>query len=198
MSAITTETIKTTCGVIATIVSIASFFPYLRDILKKKTQPHSYTWLIWTILQVTGVVAMFNSGAGIGAMALAAGAVFCGYIFILSLKYGTKNITVFDTACLMGSLAAIAVYVFLHNPVMSVILITITDFTGFLPTLRKAYAEPYSETLSLYAMGLIWSAFNIIAIPTYCITTTLYLSCILFANAVCCIILWMRRRVLEA
>lgn len=190
----TTETIKTTCGIIATVVSVISFFPYLKDISKKKTQPHSYTWLIWTILQVTGVVAMFNNGAGIGTLALTVGAFFCGYIFILSLKYGTKNITPFDTICLIGALAAIAVYVFLHDPVLSVILITITDFVGFLPTLRKAYAEPYSETLSLYLFGVIWSSFNIVAILTYSVTTTLYPACILVANAICCFVLWMRRK----
>lgn len=189
-----TDTIKTICGIIATIVSIISFFPYLRNIFRRKTQPHSYTWLIWTILQVTGVVAMFNNHAGIGTLALAVGAVFCGYIFILSLKYGTKNITLFDTCCLVGALAAIVVYIFLHNPVLSVILITVTDFVGFLPTLRKAFAEPYTETISLYLLGVIWSAFNIVAISTYSITTTLYPSCILFANAVCCCVLWGRRK----
>lgn len=194
MSAITTETIKYACGIIATVISVISFFPYLRDIFRKKTQPHSYTWLIWTILQVTGVVAMFNNGAGIGTLALAVGAVFCGFIFILSLKHGTRNITPFDTACLIGALAAIAIYFFLHNPVLSVIVITLTDFIGFLPTLRKAYMEPYTETLSLFVLGVIWSTFNIVAISAYSITTTLYPACILFANAICCCVLWARRK----
>jgi len=194
MSATTTELIKTACGIIATIISVIAFFPYLKDIFKRKTHPHSYTWLIWTILQVTGVIAMFNSGAGIGVLPLAIGAFFCAYIFILSLKYGTKNITIFDTVCLIGALAAIGVYVFLHNPVLSVILITIIDFVGFLPTLRKAYVEPYSETLSLFLLGTVWSTFNIVAISTYSITTTLYPACILFANGVCCTVLWARRK----
>jgi len=194
MATVNIETFKTACGIIATIISVISFFPYLKDIFKKKTRPHSYTWLIWTILQVTGVVTMFNNGAGIGSLALTVGAFFCGYIFILSLKYGTKNITVFDTVCLLGALAAIGVYAFLHDAVLSVILITIIDFAGFLPTLRKAYAEPYSETLSLFVLGVLWSTFNIIAISTYSITTTLYPSCILVANAICCSLLWARRR----
>jgi hypothetical protein len=191
----TTETIKTACGIIATIISVIAFFPYLKDIFKKKTQPHSYTWLIWTILQVTGVIAMFNNNAGIGGvLALAIGAFFCAYIFILSLKYGTKNITIFDTICLVGALGAIAVYIFLHDAFLSVILITIIDFVGFLPTLRKAYTEPYSETISLYGIGTIWSSFNIVAISTYSVTTTLYPACILVANAICFIMLWLRRK----
>jgi len=189
-----TETIKITCGIIATVISIISFFPYWKDILKKKTQPHSYTWLIWTILQVTGVIVMFNTGAGIGVLALAVGAFVCGSVFILSLKYGTKNITPFDTACLIGALASTAIYVFLHDPVLSVILLAITDFVGFLPTLRKAYIEPYSETFSLYVLGIIWSTLNMVAIVTYSLTTVLYPACILFANIICASVIWFRRK----
>jgi hypothetical protein len=187
-------TYKTVCGVIATLISMASYIPYLRDLFARKTQPHTYTWLIWTILQITGTVAMFSTGAGIGAMALAVGSVFCIFIFILSLKYGTKNITVFDTICLIGALAAIGVYLFLHNPILSVILISLIDFVGFLPTLRKAYAEPYSETLSMFALGVVWSGFNLIAISTYSISTTLYPACIMFANGLCAALLWIRRK----
>jgi len=194
MTGITTEIIKPACGIIATIVSIIGFIPYLKDIFRRKTQPHSYTWLIWTILQVTGVVVMFNSGAGMGALPLAVGVGFCIYIFILSLKYGTKNITVFDTVCLAGALAAIVVYVFLHDAVLSVILVTIIDFVGFLPTLRKAYSEPYSETLSLFAIGIITGIFSIAAIPSYSIATTLYPAFIMFANVFCVSLLWIRRR----
>ena len=188
------ETLKTICGIIATVISLLSFFPYAKDILRRKTHPHSYTWLIWTILQVTAVIIMFNTGAGIGALPLAVGAVVCSSIFLLSLKYGTKNITTFDTICLIGALAATAVYFFLHDPVLSVILLTLTDFIGFLPTLRKGYAEPYSETLSLYVMGVIGTSINMIALVTYSITTALYPGCILFANTLCVCMLWMRRK----
>src|ERR1700691_2022840 len=109
--------IKFICGVIATIIGVASFYPYLRDVFKKKTQPHTYTWLIWTILQVVGVTAMYSTGAAISALPLAIGAIFCAYIFILSLRFGTKNITLFDTACLVGALISVAVYFFLHDAV---------------------------------------------------------------------------------
>jgi len=191
-----TATIKTSCGIIATIISAIGFIPYLKDLFKKKTQPHSYTWLIWTILQIIAVVAMFNNGAGIGVLALAVGAVLCGYVFILSLRYGTKNITIFDTICLIGALAAIIIYAFLHNAFLSIILITIIDFMGFLPTLRKSYVEPHTETISMYALGVVWSSFNLVAISTYSVVTILYPSCILFANFICCCTLWLRRRTL--
>jgi hypothetical protein len=91
-------------------------------------------------------------------------------------------------------MAAIAVYAFLHNATLSVILITLIDFIGFLPTMRKAYSEPHSETLAMYALFTVSTAFNMVAIAIYSISTTLYPASIMFTNALCCIILWSRRK----
>jgi hypothetical protein len=60
-------------GVIAVIIGLASFFPYLRDIFLRKTTPHMYSWLVWSILQTIGVIAMIVGHAGYGAFGLAVG-----------------------------------------------------------------------------------------------------------------------------
>lgn len=185
--------IKTFFAIIATVIGVASFLPYIRDTFRKKTQPHLYTWLIWTILQVTGVIAMYNSGAGIGILALTIGAFFCGFICIISVKYGTKNITTFDTLCLVGALISIAVYVFLHQPLLSVILISVIDFVGFLPALRKTYFEPHSETVSLYAFFVVSGTFTVLALPTYNLITTFYPATLILINTIATVVILARR-----
>ncbi len=188
------ENFKIVCGIIASLISALSYLPYRKDIFIGKTQPHSYTWLIWVILQITAVIAMLHNGAGIGALPLIIGTVFCLYIFILSLKYGTKNITIFDTICLIGAFGTIGVYIFMHDPALSVILICVIDFVGFLPTLRKAYAEPHSETISMFSTGVISGTLTIIAISNYSIVTTLFPAYIVFASGLCTILLYIRRK----
>src|SRR6185312_15073157 len=121
---------KTICGVVSALFNIACFIPYLLDIFKRSTKPHIYTWLIWTILQITGTIAMFNNGGGMGTLSLAIGSVFCAYVCLLSIKYGTKNITTFDTVCLIGALGATAIYFFQKDALLSIILISAIDFTG--------------------------------------------------------------------
>lgn len=186
--------IKTLYGYIAAVIGIACFIPYIRDMFRKTTQPHIYTWLIWTILQVTGVIAMYNNGAGIGALALAIGALFCAAICLLSLKLGTKNITLFDTICLIGALGATGIYVFLHQPLLSVILISAIDFTGFLPTLRKAYYEPWTETLSMYMLFVLSGIFSVMALAHYSLITTFYPLTLIVINTLGTIMIWWRRR----
>ena len=186
--------IKTIYGIVASILAVICFIPYIRDMLRKTTQPHIYTWLIWTILQVTGVIAMYKNRAGIGALALAIGALFCGFICVLSLKYGTKNITPFDTFCLIGALAATGTYAFLHRPLLSVILVSVIDFTGFLPTLRKAYSEPHSETLSMYTLFVISGIFSVMALSTYSLITTFYPLTLIIINILGTAMIWWRRK----
>ena len=112
----------------------------------------------------------------------------------LSLKYGTKSITAFDTVCLIGALGAIVIYAFLHRPLLSVILISVIDFTGFLPTLRKAYHEPYSETLSMYILFVLSGIFSVMALAHYSLVTTFYPLTLIIINTIGTGMIWWRRK----
>jgi len=185
---------KTVCGITASLIGTGCFVPYIRDIFKKKTTPHIYTWIIWTILQVTGVVAMFKNGAGIGVLALATGSVLCAYTAILCLKYGTKNINSFDLFCLLGALASIVVYILMKDPLLSIFLISAIDFVGFLPTLRKSYLEPYSETITMFAFFSISGLFTMLALKEYTIVTSLYPLTLIGINIIATVVLYIRRK----
>jgi len=186
--------LKTVFAIIATIIGVGCFIPYIVDTFKKKTQPHIYTWLIWTLLQATGVIAMYKGGAGIGVLALTIGTFFCGFTCVISIKYGTKNISTFDTICLIGALASMCIYFFMHQPLLSVILISAIDFMGFLPTLRKAYYEPYTETLSMFAFFMISGIFSVLALSTYTVITAFYPLTLVFINVIATVVIWARRR----
>jgi hypothetical protein len=185
--------LKLISGLIASFLAIVCFIPYFRDIYKKTTEPHAYSWLIWTILQVVAVIAQLKDGSGYGSLALAIGSFFCFLVFILSLRYGTKNINKFDKWCLIASLITIVLYITLKNPVWSVILITTTDFVAFLPTFRKGYEEPESETPITFAIAAISEIFSLMALGKYTMTTVLYLASLLITNSVMMAIVYVRR-----
>lgn len=184
-------------GIASSILAIVSFIPYIRDILKRKTEPHTYSWLIWTILQTVGVLAQFKEGAGYGAWALGIGAIFCFIIFLLSLKYGTKNISPFDTFCLFASAVTILIYIGIENPVWAVISVAIIDFVGFLPTFRKGFEEPFSETVSTFAMSGVANVLSIIALQNYNVTTVFYIATLFFTNFSFASMILVRRNMLK-
>ncbi len=189
--------LKLLFGIIATILAIVCFLPYLRDIVAKKTTPHIYSWLVWSILQTVGVIAIFQGGGQFGSLGLAVGLLFCISIFLLSFKYGTKNITKFDTLCLIGSMIAIVIWLIQRDHTLSVILITIIDFVAFLPTYRKGYAEPRSETSTTYLLSAISNVFALLALAQYSLTTSLYIVSLVASNSGIVLILLIRRKTLR-
>lgn len=175
---------KEVIGVIAIFLSLAGLLPYIRDILRKKTKPHLYTWLVWTPLTFLAYFAQVKGGGGPGSWVTGITAVFCLLILFLSINNGTKDITKSDTYCLVGALIAIVLWVFVKDPTASVILVTIIDVAGFYPTWRKTVNRPTEETLSTYIMSFLKHGISIAALSRISILTTLYPAAVAVANGV--------------
>src|SRR5574343_182438 len=104
--------IKILFSVVAIILNFVSYAPYIRDILKEKTTPHAYTWLIFGLVNAFAFGLQISSGAGIGAFFTLAISVTVFYIFVLSLFKGEKKITFSDTIFLLLSLIALVLWIF--------------------------------------------------------------------------------------
>ncbi len=179
---------------LSSVLSILCFIPYFRDIFRGTTKPHRYTWFIWATLQAIVAKAMWNGGAGIAIASSVIGAVLCAAIFLLSLRYGADHITRFDTISLAGALAALAAYLFLHDPLLSVAFATLTDFMGTLPTLRKSYWEPGTETASTHLLSAGAGAAALAALGTWSLVTALYVATVTVLDSATGMIVVLRRR----
>jgi hypothetical protein len=189
--------VKIIISVIATVVLIAGFFPYVRDIFSLKTKPHIYTWLIWTITQGTAALGAFYGGGGWGALTLTIGTLLVFSIFLFSIKHGTKNITKGDTIVFIATLGAILVWWQLRMPLLAIIMVSVIDFLGYVPSFRKSYADPWSETLVSWNTASLSNILAIFALSEYNLITTVYLVTITLANTMLVLICFFRRRFIK-
>jgi hypothetical protein len=166
--------VKETLAVIAALLAVAGNLPYLWDILKERVKPHPYTWLVWSL--VSGIVffGMLAKGAGIGALPVAASEMFTLIIFLFSLKYGFKGITKTDTAFLFIALAGVIPWILTNDPTLSVVIAVGIDLVAFVPTLRKTWAHPSTETPLLYSSNVLRHILALFSLQTYNIATTLH------------------------
>ena len=93
-----------------------------------------------------------------------------------------------------GALLALLLWWLTSEPLLAVILITLTDALGFLPTLRKGYNKPYEETLSTWIVSSFKWIIGIIALETLTLTTWLYPAALVVINGSFVIVLIVRRR----
>lgn len=165
---------KELAGSIAIALSIIGYVPYLRDIFRGKTKPHAFSWIVWTLITFIVGAAQLAAGAGWGTVHNLATGVICLVIVYAAIKNKDKDIKRIDILLFCAALMAIPLWVFARNPVYSIILITIIDILAFLPTFRKTWHNPGSETLSSYAIAGIKYGVSLVAIATYDVATLVY------------------------
>lgn len=188
---------KIIISLIAVALSFWGYGIYIRDIIKRKTVPHAFTFLIWgTASSITWALQVYG-GAGIGSWITFAVAAICIVIFFLSLKYGEKKITILDIVFLALSLVSLLLWLGANQPVWSVILIVITDVSGFGPTIRKSWNKPHEETLFTWELTAFRHALGILALEKFNILTLLYPVVWVAVNVLFSIFLIIRRSQLK-
>lgn len=136
-----------TIGIIAGILSLAGYIPYIHDILYGSTRPNRSTWLIWTL--VGGLLAASYIAKGDLNSIWMPLAYFIGpmVIAILSLRYGYAKWTRLDTICVIAALVSLLPWLIAHDVTLTLIINLIIDIAGAIPTLVKTYREPKTEEL---------------------------------------------------
>ncbi len=185
---------KTIISIISVILVFVGYGPYIADILKRKTVPHTFTFLIWGLASSITWALQVHGGAGVGAWITFAVSAVCIFIFFLCFKYGEKTITVSDIVFLLLALFSLFLWLIVKQPVLSVILVVLTDILGFAPTLRKSWNKPHSETLFTWWIAAFRHALGIIALQKFNLLTLLYPVAWTVANFIFCAILLIRRR----
>lgn len=184
---------KETLAIIATIIAIIGNIPYLTDVLKKKVQPHPYTWFVWSLVSATTFFGGLQKGAGIGALPTGIAEMFTIIIFIFSLQYGFKQIRKIDTFFLIFALLGFIPWILFKDPTISVIIVVMIDIIAFIPTIRKTMRSPNTETKILYEMNVIRHILTLFALQTYNIATTLHSIAMIIINSIMTFLITRKR-----
>ena len=184
---------KLAVALVASLLAIAGNLPYLWDIFKGRVQPHAYTWFVWTL--VSGIVffGQVAKGAGVGAIPTAASEIFTLIIFLYSLKNGFREVTWSDHASLAAALFGIGLWALTADPTWSVVIAVCIDLTAFIPTLRKTWRYPSTETPTLYGSNVLRHALALFSLQAYNIATTLHSIAMILANSAMTLIIVSRQ-----
>ena len=188
---------KELLGLISVLLYLIGCVPYIIDTIRKKTKPHIFTWLIWSIVTTLAFLGQYAKGGGAGSWSTGVAGLMALIITILSLKNGTKDINLSDKLFFIGALLAIIPWYVTKDPTLSIFIVIVLDACALLPTVRKTYKDPKSETFTTYFFNFIRQPLSIAALRTYNIATLLYPIYLFIANFVMMVIIRRLRHIKE-
>lgn len=154
-------------GIIAGILAIGGYIPYIISTLLRKTKPERASWIIWTI--VGGILAFSYMATGdLKAIWLPFGYFFGPFIvMILSIWYGYSSWSKLDTFCIIAAILTLIPWFFYHEAIVTLLLNVLIDCLGAIPTIIKTYQEPDTEDLTAWIVFLIANTLQLFAITDW-------------------------------
>ena len=171
--------------VVSAIISIAGSSIYIRDTLKGKTKPNRVSWLMWAIAPLIGTFAALSLHADPWATTRIFLAGFLPLIVFLSSFINKRSfwkLTTFDLLCGFCSLVALALWLFVDLPRISILLAAIGDGFASLPTILKAWKYPETETGLTYVASFVAVLLILPSIPKWNIENSAFQIYLLIAN----------------
>lgn len=188
------ESYTLTLGIAGFLIGIASYVPYIRDMLRRQTKPHPFSWFVWGLVSAIAFFAQIMSGGGIGALATGITAIACLLIAVFVAFRDKRRISQLDLFCFIAALFGIGAWRVTHDPLNAVVIVLAVHILGFMPTVRKAYQFPREETLATYVLSLFKWGFGLATLTTFSLTTVLFPAGVFLMNLCFSAMLIVRRR----
>lgn len=185
---------KNIFSIIAILIGVASRIEYISLILRKKIKPHAFSWLIWSILTSIAFAAQLTEKGGAGSWVTGFTAAACFAIFVLALIYGERKYSYTDWASLAGSGVAMILWWLTSGPLFAVILVSIIDIIGFVPTFKKGFKKPFEDSVTIFWVSNISFILSLMAMENHNLTTWLYPVTIIVTNSTFVIMIILRRK----
>jgi len=139
---------------------------YIRDIRRGQVQPSLVTWFLWSLAPLITLAAQLFSGDVGSETALTAVVGLCPLlVFLAGLNHGAWKPKPFDWWCGALAIVALVLWRLTSNSEVGVSLSIAADALGAVPTLRKAYAHPESESARFFALFAISAFVTLLTIP---------------------------------
>ncbi len=130
--------------------------PYFKDCLKWRTIPHVYSQFVWSIVFFISTTILILWEEYLAAVPWIIATVFNTIWFIFSLKWRKKiPITFTDKISTVLALLLIVFSLVTKDFFHTIALAILIDFLAFIPTIRKWWILPWSDTIITWFLASI-------------------------------------------
>ncbi|MFA5186181.1 MAG: hypothetical protein WC551_06855 [Patescibacteria group bacterium] len=161
-------------SIIAGILFLIGFIPYIRAILKKtgkKTQPSKASWIVWTALDAVTLAGMLAKHS-VNGQIIGAFAGSCLTVGLV-LKYGEPGWTLLDKLSLVGGALGIVLWKIYGDANFGIVVSMAVVTLGSFPTFVSAWKDPANEDKLAWTIFMASCVCAVIAIPAWTLADAL-------------------------
>jgi hypothetical protein len=167
------------------VLSSFGSIAYIRNTLAGRTQPNRVSWILFALTPIAGTYISWSIGADPWSIARVFAAGFFPLLILCASFWNTKSywkLGTFDYACGLFSLIAFYFWLGADSPRVAILLLVIADLFACIPTIRKAWTNPESETGITFLLGVPIFLLNVPAITVWNIENSAFQIYLLIAN----------------
>lgn len=181
---------------LSVVLSVIAASAYIRDMVRGTTKPNRVSYFLWALAPLIGTGAALSAGADVWATVRI---FMSGFVplttlvvsFFLAQSYW--KLTRFDLLCGVFSVVALCVWIFADAPRTAILFAAFADGFALIPTLRKAWRYPETETGVTYVIGFLAAIVVIPVIPVWNIENSAFQIYLMTANTLLVLAVYRRR-----
>lgn len=179
---------------LAMALSAVGGYGYVRDTLRGTTSPNRVTWSLWALEGILAFGVELQQHVGLAAwMTLMLGLVpFVVVVASFKNSHSVWKIGVFDIFCGTISLAGLAFWAFVNEPTIALISFVCADQVAALPTVRKSWLAPSTESPWAFVMGCLNCVITILTLKVFTTEGALFPGCIVVTDFVLAVMIMAR------
>jgi hypothetical protein len=179
---------------LAVALSAFGAYGYVRDTLRGETSPNRVSWSLWGVEGVLGFGVEVQQHVGLASlMTLMLGLVPCA-IVIASFRNPNAvwRIGAFDIVCGAIALAGLVFWAFAKEPTVALVSFVCADQVAALPTLRKSWLAPSTESSRVFVMGCINCIITVLTLRVITTAGALFPGCVAISDLLLSILIISR------
>ena len=171
---------------LAAALSLVGAYGYIRDTLRGDTSPNRVTWSLWGVEGVLAFFVEIQQHVGLASlMTLMLGLVPCA---VVVASFRNRNavwrLGTFDAVCGAVSVAGLVFWAFVNEPTVALVSFVVADQMAALPTVRKSWLAPSTESPRLFFLGSMNCAITVLTLTKLTTAGVLFPGCILVTDLI--------------
>ena len=155
-------------GIIAGILSLFAYIPYIAGIIRRKIQPERSLYLIWTLMHVLTVMSYYALGARETIWVPLAFVVGSATITVLSFFYGKEGWGIIEKFALGVAFISAVRWIYFNSVLFALAANLAISIISYVPGVKRRLENPKEdEDLIGWTLFFVGSLLNLFAITNW-------------------------------